>query len=86
MAKKLRKPILILRGERDYQVTDEDLATWRKGLAGVANVEFVTTSGDNHLFIKGAGKPGPAEYDNPGHVDERIIRQLTAFLLSGDPR
>jgi dienelactone hydrolase len=81
MAKRLRTPILILRGERDYQVTDEDLATWKQELAGVANVEFVTTSGDNHLFIKGTGKPGPAEYEIPGHVDENVIEKVASFLL-----
>ena len=80
MAKKLRKPILILRGERDYQVTDEDLATWKKGLSGVAKVEVVTVPGSNHLFIKGTGKPGPAEYQVPGHVDETVIEKLTSFV------
>jgi hypothetical protein len=86
MAKKLRKPILILRGERDYQVTDDDLATWRKGLRNVASVEFMMVPGANHLFIKGTGKPGPAEYEVPGHVDEAVVQKLTVFLSSSKPR
>src|SRR5207253_2792158 len=40
MAKKLGKPVLILRGDRDYQVSEEDMETWRKGLAGVPHVEI----------------------------------------------
>jgi hypothetical protein len=80
MARKLRRPILVVRGDRDYQVTEVDLATWKKGLRGVANVEFVTVPGNNHLFIKGTGKPGPAEYAVPGHVDQGVVERLAAFV------
>ncbi len=80
MSKKLHKPMLILRGDRDYQVTDEDLATWRRGLVGARNVELSTIAGANHLFIQGTGKPGPAEYRTPGHVDANVIARLVAFI------
>jgi len=80
MAKKLGTPILILRGDRDYQVIEDDVEAWRKGLAGVPNVEIVTIPGLNHLFIPGTGKPGPAEYNTPGHVDARVIEKLAAFI------
>jgi len=81
MAKKLSKPTLILRGERDYQVTEDDVATWRKGLQGLSNVEIVLLPGDNHLFVHESGKPGPAEYDVASHVDGAVIDKLAAFLL-----
>lgn len=86
MVKKLGKPSLILRGERDYQVTEDDLATWTKGLRGVASVETVVFPGDNHLFIQGTGKPGPAEYDVSGHVDAAVIERLASFVGRGKPR
>jgi uncharacterized protein len=86
MVKKLGKPTLVLRGERDYQVTDEDLAIWKKGLLGVAGVEMVVFPGDNHLFIQGTGKPGPAEYDVPGHVDAAVIERLVSFVARPPPR
>ena len=79
MAKKLKRPILILRGDRDYQVAVEDLDTWKKGLAGTPHVEFVALPGLNHLFILGSGKPGPAEYDVPGHVEPVVIEKIAAF-------
>ena len=81
-AKKLGKPVLILRGDRDFQVLEEDIETWRKGLAGLKGVEIVTLPGLNHLFIAGEGKPGPAEYQKPGHVDGRVIDKLAGFLGS----
>ncbi|WP_223785441.1 S9 family peptidase [Myxococcus sp. AS-1-15] len=77
MARKLARPPLILRGERDYQVTEEDLAVWKKGLP---QAEVVTIPGSNHLFIQGTGKPGPAEYQTPGHVDARVVDRLSAFI------
>lgn len=82
MARKLQRPILIMRGERDYQVTDEDMATWREGLAGVADVELVTVPGNNHLFIEGTGKPGPAEYEIPSHVDQQVVEKIVAFITA----
>lgn len=82
MAKKLQKPILILRGSRDYQVTDEDVVAWRNGLAGTSGVEILTIPDLNHLFIAGTGKPGPSEYGTPGHVDVRVIDKLAAFIMS----
>lgn len=84
MAKKVGAPILVLRGERDYQVTDEDVATWRTGLKGVRSAEFVSVPEANHLFIKGTGKPTPAEYDVPGHVDVTVIDRLASFVSGGN--
>lgn len=81
-ARKLGQPILVLHGERDFQVGDEDLAIWRKGLAGAPGAKVVSLPGLNHLFIEGVGKPGPAEYATPGHVDVRVIDALAAFVAA----
>ena len=82
MAKRLQKPVLVLRGSRDYQVVEEDVAAWKTGLAGMSNVEIATIPDLNHLFFAGAGKPGPAEYDTPGHVDARVIDRVAAFIAA----
>jgi len=76
----LGKPVLVLHGDRDYQVTAEDLGIWRRGLARVHRAEVATLPGDNHLFIRGSGPPGPAEYKLPGHVDDRVIDRVIAFV------
>jgi hypothetical protein len=80
MAIALGKPVLVLHGDRDYQVTADDLAIWKRGLAGTRHVELATFSGNNHLFIRGTGTPGPAEYKLPGHVDERVIDRVIGFI------
>lgn len=79
-SRRLKSPLLILRGERDYQVTDADIAIWRKGVAKQPGVSIEMLPNDNHLFVPGTGKPGPAEYATPGHVDEAVITRIAAFI------
>lgn len=55
-------------------------------LSGIAKVELATIPGVNHLFIKGTGKPGPAEYQVPGHVDETVIAKLASFVAGEKSR
>jgi hypothetical protein len=81
-ARKLGRPVLVMRGERDFQVAEEDIAIWKKGLGGAHGARFLSLPGLNHLFIEGTGKPGPAEYETPGHVDARVIEALAAFADS----
>ena len=80
IARSLDVPILILHGSRDYQVIDEDIRNWQNGLKGDAKVQVDTFPGLNHLFVAGAGKPGPAEYNTPGHVDVAVIGTIASFV------
>jgi dienelactone hydrolase len=84
MAKNLAKPTLILRGERDYQTTAEDLAVWKQGLADLPGVEVNTIPELNHYFMKGQGKSMPDEYETLGHVDLPVIEKIAEFI-SGSP-
>lgn len=79
-AKKLDMPMLILQGERDYQVTMKDFALWKAALGGRDNVTFHTYPKLTHLFIAGEGKPSPAEYAKPGHVDEQVIVDIANWV------
>lgn len=82
IARSLDVPILILHGGRDYQVIDEDIRIWQKGLKGDAKVQVDTFPSLNHLFIAGAGKPGPAEYETPGHVDVAVIGTIASSIAN----
>jgi hypothetical protein len=82
IARSLGLPILILHGSRDYQVLDEDIRYWQSGLKGDAEVRLKTFPGLNHLFIAGAGKPTPAEYYAPGHVDAAVIGRIASFIAN----
>ncbi|MGG7570045.1 alpha/beta fold hydrolase [Streptomyces sirii] len=83
----LDKPLLILQGGRDYQVTVEhDLSLWRKGLAGRPDVTIQVYEADDHLFFPGTGPSTPDAYLAPQHVDAAVITDVAAWLDCGLPR
>ncbi|MEK6236403.1 MAG: hypothetical protein N2C14_16980, partial [Planctomycetales bacterium] len=69
----LNKPLLILQGERDYQVTMQDFGMWKKSLESRADVQFIRYPRLNHLFMSGKGKSTPSEYLTPGNVAEKVV-------------
>jgi pimeloyl-ACP methyl ester carboxylesterase len=80
MVKRLARPTLVLHGTRDYQVTSDDFAAWRDGLAHESYAELATVGGVNHLFIAGHGTPSPLEYRIESHVDPRVLAKLASFV------
>ena len=84
-ALKLRQPMLIMQGERDYQVTMEDFANWKKALGSRTNVRFVSYPKLNHLFIEGEGKSLPAEYSIPGNVAKVVIDDIAKWINGLNP-
>jgi len=78
-AKKLSLPMLVLQGERDYQVTMKDFARWKHALENRKNARLVSFPQLNHLFVAGEGISGPSEYDVPGHVDRKVIEEIARF-------
>lgn len=81
-AKGLQLPMLILQGERDYQVTMDDFAAWRKAVGKRTSVTMKSYPALNHLFIAGQGKSFPREYQQPGHVAEEVMDDIANFIRS----
>lgn len=79
-AKALNRPLLVLQGERDYQVTLDNFEAWKKALGDRKNVTFKSYPKLNHLFIEGEGKSGPAEYQKPGHVAEAVVADVAGWI------
>lgn len=79
-ARNIERPLLILQGGRDYQVTEADYEKWQKELASKGNAAFKFYPALNHLFISGQGPSTPQEYQQPGHVDKTVISDITAWL------
>lgn len=82
VAKKLKQPILVLQGERDYQVTMTDFNLWKQNLSNKPKNEFISYPTLNHLFMKGEGKSTPSEYDKQGNVDFQIISDISNWVKS----
>jgi len=80
VAKTLDRPILILQGGRDYQVTLEDFSRWKEALGTSKRVTFKFYPDLNHLFMKGEGKSVPAEYLRKGHVAEEVIQDISDWI------
>jgi dienelactone hydrolase len=81
-AKRLKAPMLILQGERDYQVTVEEFSRWKAALGSRRDVTLRSYPALNHLFIAGTGPSLPAEYQVPGHVAEEVIRDIATWIVA----
>ncbi len=79
-ASTLPQPMLILQGERDYQVTLIDFQGWVDALSGRSDVLLKSYSNLNHLFISGAGQSSPEEYQTPGNVAAMVIDDLANWI------
>lgn len=79
-ASKLKLPILVLQGERDYQVTLDDYRLWKKALGKRPNATLKSYPTLNHLFMVGKGKSRPEEYQKVGHIAAEVIDDIAAWI------
>ena len=76
------RPLFVIQGERDYQVTMDDFARWKAALGSKAATSLRSYPGLNHLFVEGIGPSLPIEYLTPGHVADAVVRDLGVWILS----
>jgi len=74
-------PVLLLQGERDYQVTMADFGALKAALAKRSDATVKSYPRLNHLFVAGAGPSLPAEYEKGGFVDAAVIDDLARFVV-----
>ena len=79
-AKDMEVPILLLQGERDYQVTMEQYELWKKAFESKDNWTFLSYPALNHLMMAGEGKPSPSEYKIKSNVDPSVIQDIINFI------
>ena len=79
-AHRLTLPMLILQGERDYQVTMQDFRLWQQVLEGKTNIVYHSYPHLNHPFIEGEGKSTPLEYHIEGHVATCVLDDISSFI------
>lgn len=85
ICKELQIPMLIMQGERDFQVlADVDYKMWQELLQGRDNVEFNLYKGLNHLFmpVNGAQEITTFQtaYDASNHVDKAVIVDIAEWI------
>src|SRR5262249_49806593 len=64
----LKTRILVLQGERDYQVTMDDYTGWKKALKGHKGATLKSYPAVNHVYGEGRGKAARAESQKAGHA------------------
>jgi hypothetical protein len=81
VAASLSKPMLILQGGADYQVSPQrDFLRWKAALGHDPRVQFQEYPGLSHLFMPAGHPPSPADYHVPGHVDAQVIHDIAAWI------
>lgn len=84
-AKSLSIPILILQGERDYQVTMEDFNLWQEGIGDQDNVTMISYPTLTHLFNELGDLERlaiPADYGEKGFVAQDVIDDIAGWITS----
>ena len=77
---KITIPILILQGERDYQVSMKDFELWKNSLKNNPKAILTSYPKLNHLFITGENSSEPKEYLIKGNVDTNVINDISNFI------
>ena len=79
-AKAITRPVLLLQGEEDYQVTMEDFGIWQEALGDKDNWRMISYPGLTHTFMPGKKAEGSAVYSREGTVDGQVIRDIAGFV------
>lgn len=79
-ARDIDVPVLVLQGERDYQVTMDQFELWKKAFEEDDNWNFKSYPDLNHLMMYGKGKSSSSEYKTKSSVDSLVIQDLIDFI------
>ncbi len=82
VASELDIPLLVVQGERDYQVTLADFALWEGALASRPNALLRGYPELDHLLVAGVGPSTPDAYMQEGRsVDSGLVGDLAEWIL-----
>jgi dienelactone hydrolase len=80
LAKTQAPHLLILQGDRDFQVTAPDWKRWQIAFGSNKRTTIHHYPALNHLFVAGNGPGTMAEYATPGHVDAKVISDIANWI------
>lgn len=81
-ASEIKKPVLLLQGEEDYQATMTDFALWKEAVGEKENWRLISYPGLTHCFVPGQKSEGSAVYARAAKVDEWVLRDIAMFITS----
>lgn len=83
-AKEIKKPILVLQGGKDYQITMVDFENWWNALNDKGNTTFKVYNGLNHGFVTSGNFSTAHDYDQPQNVSAEVITDISKWIKSQD--
>lgn len=81
-AKKQTRPMLVLQGENDWQVSMKQFDGWKQALQNRKNVQFKSYPKVNHLLAEYDNVSIGAEYTQPSNVSSAIIEDIAKWVNS----
>ena len=79
-AKKIGKPLLVLQGERDYNVTMTDFKNWKTALSSKNSVKFKSYPKLNHDFAEGKGPVTAEESLKAANVAGYVVDDIAGWI------
>lgn len=81
VAGRIRTPLLVLQGERDYQITMADFELWRQALAEHPDALLRSYPALDHLFMAGEGLSKPEDFfATQRNVDPAVLRDVIQWV------
>ena len=78
----LQKPVLVLQGEKDYQVLMKDFELLKILFQKHKKASFISYPALNHSFMESKGAKGvPADYMVAGKFSEKVIKDMADFIV-----
>lgn len=81
-ASKIAVPVLLLQGQRDYQVTTKQYNLWMNAFSEAPNWTFKSYPDLNHFMMEGEGNSYSKEYRQKNYVDEQVIQDMANFIFT----
>ena len=79
-AEGITRPVLLLQGEEDYQVTMEDFGIWQEHFGEKENWTLKSYPGLTHPFTPGQKNEGSAAYTREEKTDAQVILDIAEFV------
>lgn len=87
VAKKLSRPLLILQGGSDFQVSPtQDFSVWKRALGDRSDVTFHLYPGLSHLFRPAGKTKTLADYLQPRATDPKVISDIARWIKAQPAR
>lgn len=80
IAKKLKKPVLVMQFGRDYQVTNRNYELWQKIFKKNKQATFKHYPKLNHLMFEGEVQSTYSEYSMKSNIPEYVIKDIASWL------